>query len=197
MRRNDTTQSCGGVLLCTNERGVALIIVLVMLLLLSILGASMLSSTTSDLKIAGNYRNSTEAFYTAEAAMAFAQTYDQIYLSILPGTNSWPNGGGGFLTSSFTPTTTNPAPLKPDGTAIPAVPGYNRIAIPGTKDAADVQVAQVGTGKLPAGLGTQEDAGLSPGTSFKANSFVINVIAYGQNGATAQVEAQMARVVPQ
>jgi type II secretory pathway pseudopilin PulG len=194
MSRNDSTQFCGVVPRCTDERGMALIIVLVMLLLLSILGVTMLSSTTSDLHIAGNNRNSTETFYAADAAMAFAQTYDQIYLSLGSGMTSWPQSGAGTpLDSNFAVSGTNP------NTAIPLDPSgnYNRILIPGTNDVADVQVVKLGTGTLPAGLGTQQDAGLSPGTSFKANSFVINVIAYGPNNSKAQLESQLCRIVQQ
>ena len=60
-----------------------------------------------------------------------------------------------------------------------------------------MQVTLQGSGKLPAGTGTQEDAGLSPGTSFKANNFVMNIIAYGPNNSTAQIESQLARIVQQ
>jgi hypothetical protein len=190
MRRNDSSRTCGIVSRCTDERGAALIIVLAMLLLLSILGATMLSSTTSDLKIAGNYRNSTEAFYTADAAVAFAQTYDQIYLTLYGTTISWPGTGQGKVLASTD---------FSQGSSNTANPNYNRITIPGTNgvDAADVQVTLQGSGKLPAGLGTQEDAGLSPGTSFKANNFVMNIIAYGPNNSTAQIESQLARIVQQ
>jgi Tfp pilus assembly protein PilX len=199
MRRNDSSRTCGIVSRCTDERGAALIIVLAMLLLLSILGATMLSSTTSDLKIAGNYRNSTEAFYTADAAVAFAQTYDQIYLSTYVTSSTWPDNSGSNVGQKLDPTDFHStAANDSNGGLNPDYKKYNRITIPGTNDKADVQVTLQGSGKLPAGLGTQEDAGVSPGgTGFSANNFVMNIIAYGPNNSTAQIESQLARIVQQ
>lgn len=55
-----------------NERGIALVLALVMLVLLSILGTWALDTTSTDLKIAGNYRNNDIAFYTAEAGLGYA-----------------------------------------------------------------------------------------------------------------------------
>jgi type II secretory pathway pseudopilin PulG len=81
-----------------NERGVALITVLLVLVLLCILGATVLSSSISELRIAGNYRNLQRAFFTADAAVEFATTNGAIYTSIIPGgTASWPASGGGMV----------------------------------------------------------------------------------------------------
>lgn len=55
-----------------NEQGAMLIIVLVTLLLLSILGASVLTSTTSELRVSGNYRNMQQAFYNADGSLEHA-----------------------------------------------------------------------------------------------------------------------------
>jgi len=52
-----------------NERGAILIIVLVMLLLLSVLGLTVLTNTTSELRVAGNYRNFQEAFFNADGSL--------------------------------------------------------------------------------------------------------------------------------
>jgi hypothetical protein len=54
-----------------NERGVALILALVMLSLLTILGAWALDTSSTDLKIAGNYRGAQYAFYAAEGGVGF------------------------------------------------------------------------------------------------------------------------------
>lgn len=61
-----------------------------MLLLLTILGTTLLTSSTTDLQIAGNYRNSQEAFYISDAAVEYAQTGNlpggqNIYTRIIPG----------------------------------------------------------------------------------------------------------------
>ncbi len=61
---------------CANERGAALIIVLVMLLLLTVLGATLLSTSTTDLQIAGNYRNNQRAFYVNDYAFELLKTSD-------------------------------------------------------------------------------------------------------------------------
>jgi len=88
-----------------NERGVALILVLIMLVVLSILGATILTSTTTDIRIAGNYRNTQDAFFTADAAIDYAKKAEMIYSvvgnpppNLLPinpnlGRTVWPNNG--------------------------------------------------------------------------------------------------------
>lgn len=171
------------------ERGVALVIVLVMLLLLSILGSTMLATSTSDLQIAGNYRNSEEAFYAADAGLELGHTIGAIYTTFFNGVTTWPTAGGGkVLDANFNAT----------GTAS-ADPNYNTITIPGTSDKALVRVQLVNSGNLPPGTGTQEDAGLSPGMSFKANYFVVSVKGEGPPNTNSQVEveSQIARVVQQ
>jgi hypothetical protein len=54
-----------------NERGVALILALVMLVILTILGAMVLDTSSTDLKIAGNFKNTQSAFYCADAAVGY------------------------------------------------------------------------------------------------------------------------------
>jgi|GEM_PF-2717240 len=55
-----------------NERGMALLLALVMLALLTILGVWAIGTASSDLSIAGNFRNAQNAFYSADAAFAYA-----------------------------------------------------------------------------------------------------------------------------
>jgi hypothetical protein len=89
VKREETqgNESCGKApvpaRLAGNERGMALILALVMLALLTILGAWALDTSTTDLKIAGNSRNTQNAFYSADAALAYATnpaTLTQAYL---------------------------------------------------------------------------------------------------------------------
>jgi len=54
-----------------NKKGFALVLALVMLALLSILGAYALSTSATELFIAGNYRNNLTAFTTADAGGEF------------------------------------------------------------------------------------------------------------------------------
>jgi hypothetical protein len=174
-----------------DERGMALIIVLVMLLLLSILSATMLVSSTTDLQIAGNYRNNEQTFFEADAAMNFAQTYDQIYTTLGSTIGAeWPPQGQG---QDFSPPPPIGSPPRP-----PLDPNYNRIQIPGSTDTADIKVHLLSSGGVPAGSGTQVDSGISPGSgNFKANYFAINVIANGPNNVRTQLESQVARIVQQ
>ena len=71
-----TTALQSSVALCANEKGAALIVVLVMLLLLTILGATLLATSTTDLQIAGNYRNNQKAFYINDYAFEFLKSDD-------------------------------------------------------------------------------------------------------------------------
>ncbi len=75
-----------------NNRGVILILGLWMLLLLSILGAFAISTSITEIGIAGNYRNAETAFNTADAAIEYAETDASIYNTI--GTGTWPAGPG-------------------------------------------------------------------------------------------------------
>jgi hypothetical protein len=61
-----------------NERGVALVLALVMLALLTILGVWAIDTASSDLAIAGNFRNTQNAFYSADAALAYAANPDTL-----------------------------------------------------------------------------------------------------------------------
>jgi Tfp pilus assembly protein PilX len=65
-----------------NQNGAVLILALVMLTIMSIFGAMALSSSSTDLKIANNFRASQEAFYAAERAIEYATTSETIYTSI-------------------------------------------------------------------------------------------------------------------
>jgi Tfp pilus assembly protein PilX len=181
-----------------NERGAALIIVLIMLVLLAILGASMLATSTSDLKIAGNYRNSEEAFYTADSAMEIAQTFSEIYTNIDPKAGStWPSTGDGVqYDCDLIEGSANVDNGKNTDYA-----NYNRIEFTNAKGGsteADVKVEFMGSGNPPAGYGVQEDSSISPGSSsYKANYFAISVIAYGKKDTVSKLESQLARIVQQ
>ena len=52
-----------------NEQGTALIIALMAMMLLTALGAAVVMVSNTEIKIAGNYRNSQEALYAADAAV--------------------------------------------------------------------------------------------------------------------------------
>ncbi len=172
-----------------NEQGAALIIVLLMLLLLIILGTTLFTSSVTEIKVAGNYRNNLETFFAADAAVEFAMTYSGIYTSIYGTTTTWPAPGQGkVLNDSFGVAGANDNPYK----------DYNQITIPGTNDKAQVKVELVKSrGNPPPGYGFQEDAGIGGGGGFRANVFAVTVIANGPNNARTDLESGVARVVPQ
>jgi hypothetical protein len=65
-----------------NERGVALIVAMVMLLLLTMIGIFALNTSSTELRIVGNYKNTEVAFFAADAGIAFGQTSASIYESL-------------------------------------------------------------------------------------------------------------------
>lgn len=169
-----------------NEDGVALITVLIVLLLLAILGATVLTSSTSELKIVGNYRNMQNAFFTTDAAVEFAVTNGSIYTALIPGTmESWPKAGEGVvLDANGNPTATESSD-----------PNYNEIAIGG--GTAKIKVDYIESGAVPPGSGSEVDVGLGSGTGFKANYFTVDVIGSTQaNNAQVEIESHIARIIP-
>ncbi len=171
-----------------NENGIALITVLVVLMLLCILGATVLTTSTSELRIVGNYRNLQEAFFSADAAVEFAITSGTIYTNIIPGgTESWPVAGQGkVLDANGEPTST---------ASSDASHNYNELTISGNNKAL-VKVDYIETGAVPAGTGSEVDAGMGSGGGFKANYFNVSVIGKGPNNSQTEIESYVARIVP-
>jgi len=62
-------------LIYINEKGFVLPVGLMFLAIISILGATAVTITTTDLKIGRNYKNSVQAFYLAEAEINHAQGF--------------------------------------------------------------------------------------------------------------------------
>lgn len=62
----------------SSESGVALILVLAMLTIMSLLGAMVLSTSTTEIGISSNYRTSREAFFAAERAVEYAMGNETI-----------------------------------------------------------------------------------------------------------------------
>ncbi len=112
-----------------NERGMVLILAIVMLMLLTILGILSISTSTSELHIAGNDRNNNTAFYTADAANDYGQINESIYTALTGTATSWPQTGTGNGTNQ----------------------DYNSVTVGNQK--ADVKVQFVSRGQLPPGSG--------------------------------------------
>jgi len=72
----------------TNERGIALVVVLVMLVIVGLLGAFALNTSTTELHIAGNYRNEQFAYYNADVFQAWGPNNPGVSNTIIPYTNN-------------------------------------------------------------------------------------------------------------
>lgn len=73
-----------------NEEGVVLAVTLMLIAVLAILGTSASMTVTTDLKIAGNYREGQKALYDAEAGMAQAISYLRTNTITYPTTSGSP-----------------------------------------------------------------------------------------------------------
>ncbi len=175
--------ACATVYGLDNENGVALILVLVVLVLLSILGFTVLTTSTSELRIVGNNRNMQTAFFAADSAVDFAYTNSAIYSSLVPGTDSWPAPNSGKILDQYG----NPTGDSPDK-------NYNQVTVGGQK--ALVKVSYVETGALPPGTGSEVDAGIGSGGGFKANYYSVSVKGSGPNNSQVEIDSYVARVVP-
>ncbi len=159
----------------SNERGVALIIALIMLMLLGILGAWALSTSTTELRITGNYRNSQNAFYAADAAVEYGQAYDAIYSAIVADTAN----------------VNHVCPPACTGLSAGSKPGFINVPGLGT-NSADVKVEWILKGDLPPGGGYSAEEG----DKFQANYFAVTSAGYGPNKTEVDIESRVARVVP-
>jgi len=78
-----------------SQKGIALVVALVMLVMLGMLGAFALNTTTTELHIAGNYRNAQVAFNNCTKTEAFGPNNQNILKAIVPYViNSYPTGTG-------------------------------------------------------------------------------------------------------
>lgn len=71
-----------------NEKGMVLVVTLMLSAVLALLGTTAVTTTTTDLKIAGNYRESARALYNAEAGL------HAVIAQIASGGFTWPAFGG-------------------------------------------------------------------------------------------------------
>lgn len=57
-----------------DQRGTALVLALAMLALMTILGTLLISTTTTEVKISGNFQSGQQAFYAADRALEYAHS---------------------------------------------------------------------------------------------------------------------------
>ena len=117
-----------------NENGMILVLVLTLLAIISLLGATAVIVTTTDIKIGGNYRASVQAFYDADAGVNYAIAKIEEGIKANPQTFSLPTStdpndsahtsnftytipsGFSFSISDITKTGTNTYSFKSTGT---------------------------------------------------------------------------------
>lgn len=150
-----------------NERGIVLIIVLVMLVLLSILGATVLTNSTSELRVTGNYRNQQQALFAAEGGFEQGQISDAIYSMIPNIGETW--YGTISYTSAGVVTVTKDA-----------------IAEAGAVNTAQVAATNIGSGPPPPGSGFDD--------TFQANLYDLDVTGFGPDNTEIAINSSIARM---
>jgi len=148
-----------------DERGIALIVAMVMLLLLTMIGIFALNTSSTELHIVGNYRNTETAFFAADAGVAFGQTSAMIYNTLILGgavpVTSWPNAS------------------SPNGT------------VSVSSNSADVGVVWVASSSIvPAKIAAVTD----PDAVKVINHFVGTVTGHGPNNAAVTIESEFVRL---
>lgn len=162
-----------------NEKGVALVLAMIMIVLMSILGAFALSTSTTEIAISGNYRNSQDAFYAADSAVEYISIDGNIYnrdLAAFP-VNLNTADAGVYLTNT-------------------SINNNGRVS--GLDTSATNNVTYITCGALPAGSGYETSAALagSGGSGYNnANYFLITVTTTGPSGSQSSIEAQIAKPV--
>jgi Tfp pilus assembly protein PilX len=151
---------------CNSEQGVALILALVMLALLGMLGAFALSTSTTEMRVSGNYRTAQSAYYAADVAAEYLKTQgDLVSIKVAPGTGNCANN------TNYNAIASN---LVGNQTVC-----YNS-AIHHT---------------LQAGRGSGSQAEMTAGSSSSEHSgppiAAMNVIGYGPNNTELAVEVQV------
>jgi type IV pilus assembly PilX-like protein len=153
-----------------NERGMALIMALVLLALLTMLGAWALDTSSTDLKIAGNYRNAQYAFSLADTTTTYATNPNVLTDACV---NHIP------ACSSFAGANTS----------------YSYPYFLGVSTVATVTVEYLSKGPLPIGSMFDSDVDASGKPKFSGVYFNVIGSGFGPNSATAQIETNVVQVV--
>lgn len=153
-----------------NERGVALLLALAMLAIMTVIGVFALDTSTTEVKISGNYRTSQEAFFAADRAAMFA------------------------LGEAKFPFTEAPAGVDPKSAEARALNIKQIRDLTGSnKGSAIVAAGSAGT-SLKQGtielifMGTEVGAGMS--AEFPVRYYLVNAVVGGPDGSEARIEVQ-------
>lgn len=172
MKRELSKPGDGHSMVKGNERGIALFMVLMLLSLLTLLGVWVLDRSSTDLKIAGNYKNAGAAFSMADTAATFATNPANLtaaceYISA--------------CTNSSGSNTVWPPPPSPTITM-----GNNT---------ATMNVKYLNKGPLPVGSIYDADLDASGKPKFSGVYFMVTANGNGPHNATAQIETNVVQVV--
>lgn len=157
-----------------NERGIALIVAISLLAVMSILGVMLLSASTSEIQLSGNYRNTQEAFYAADRTVEYA------YQGVAEGetTVDLYNDSDANAVLHRAQVQVGRSGLEPS--EVSATDDRN-------------SVTYIGSGPPPVGLGS--DAG-----DFVAHNYAISVVGVSPTSSTSPsrsaLRAQVAKIVP-
>lgn len=153
-----------------NQRGTALILAIGLLAVMSILGATLMTLSTSEIQLSANYRDDRQAFFAADRAIEYAITGAAITSSdvnLYTGTDS-----GGTLHRSYIEV--GQGGLDPDG---------------------DNTVEFIGVGTPPVGIGSDANKFQALNYAITVTGIFPDTAGHPRP-SRARVRAQVAKVVP-
>jgi len=167
-------------LILGNQSGVALVVALLMIVILSLIGIASSSNSTFEIRLSGNKRGSTDAFYAADGGLQ----------SVLPDVSNF-NISNGYTTSlgtlpaelqteSIDQRKTSPTLVVPSGVSFASSP--------------QVTIYHTTVAKVPRGLGTSAIA-------FKYGYYIIDSIGQDQMDlslirSNCEVREKTVRLIP-
>jgi Tfp pilus assembly protein PilX len=150
-----------------DERGMALILVLVMMLLISLLGTVIFTTSTTEVQISRNYRLKESAFYAAERAMEYAQADSAIYNVI----------GDGAVQVNRTTADVTDIEMTVD------------LTVANDTSDASASVEYLTGGNPPRNSGVDV-------TQYMAHYYLVNATGTGAGNSSAEIEAVVAEILP-
>lgn len=148
-----------------NQKGAVLVVALIMLLLLTILGVSSMQNTSLQEVMAGNTRDHTVAFESAELALREAEAK----LPTVPALQNMP-----AATTSFTALSGVDEVVKQPAYRITPIPGVTIQEVGGSLEAG--QPVTVGLVRIEAqgfGISSRDDAGEKPASTVNLSSIYL------------------------
>jgi len=168
-------------LILRNESGVALVVALLMIVILSLIGLASSSTSTFEIKLSGNKRGATDAFYTADGG-------SQSVLANL----------GNFSTAYYTTVSdpnTLPVELRNEGIVSKQTsPSFSSPAGISYHEAPQVTIYYTNTGNPPKALGLSA-------INFEFNYYIIDSVGRDQLDASAnksncEIREKVVRLIP-